>query len=76
MNKETIFQLEGSTDCAVHALRSDVIDAVVNKALAGTCPPNRPGAAPAAATITISLECWRDENNKLHCKLSVGLSAA
>lgn len=69
----SVFLLDGSTDCAVHELRSSIIDAVVERAMKPACPAN-PGAAPAA--ITISLECWRDANNKLHCKLTVGLGAA
>ena len=30
----------------------------------------------AAAKLVISVECWRDENGRLHCKVSVSWTAA
>ena len=46
----------------------------------GAClPPLVTPAAPpvqATAKVTVSIECWRDANGKLHCKLSVSFSAA
>ena len=51
----------------------------IAEAIRMVSPPSCGVVSPTPPTqnaITISLECWRDENNKLHCKLSVSLSAA
>lgn len=66
-------ELVASEPCQMRSLRRDAITALMSEARERECGAN-PGAAPAA--ITISLECWRDANGKLHCKLSVSLGAA
>lgn len=38
--------------------------------MAGPQPPSSV-PTPAMRGVTISIECWRDADGKLHCKLSV-----
>lgn len=38
--------------------------------VAGPRPP-LPAPTPAMKGVTISIECWRDADGKLHCKLSI-----
>lgn len=61
--------LVANSQCEMADLKRAAIGEVI-KSAAAPCGSTQPAA------ITISLECWRDENNKLHCKLSVSLSAA
>lgn len=63
-------ELIANDECSMSALRRDAIAELLKAGQSGCSQP-----APAAA-ITISLHCWRDENGKLHCKLSVTLGNA
>lgn len=63
--------LIAATACEMRELRESAIASAIRAGTTGCSP--RPGQ-PAA--ITISLECWRDENGKLHCKLSVSFGAS
>lgn len=69
-----------SADCPeiIAATRATVIAEFMRGQQA--CPfrplPGPGGPAAAAPGFTISIECWRDANNKLHCKLTLGTNAS
>lgn len=66
MRPKTV-ELVANSECEMAEAKHAVISEFMRQ---GSCG----GISPAA--ITISLECWRDANGKLHCKLSVSFNAA
>lgn len=73
--KTFTLNLIANTECEMASLKQAAVSEFIRMADKQVgCSPTEP--RPQLAGITISLECWRDENNKLHCRLSVSLSAA
>ncbi len=66
-----IVELVGDTQCSLDARVDGVIATAIREAT-GTCFARKAeGPVPAPARLKVTLECWRDANSKLHCRLAI-----